>query len=339
MLPPKRLHNLDYLRGLSALGIMLYHYLTWTYGKYNADSVLGRIGVYGVSVFYVLSGLTLFHVYYPYMQPTRANLLVFFKKRALRILPLLWLATVATLLLSGNWPGSGILFLNLTGLFGFFNWDAYIAGGAWSIGNELVFYALFPVFLSLFKKNTFYVFFIPLLFFAAYLAFAFFILPESRVQDQWRNYIHPLNQAFLFLGGFLIGYVLQKKTIGPSLLWAVLLSCLILFVFYPVHGPQMALKMGFPRLVFTACCFMVCFALYALPPVLPSLLKTPFLRLGEISYSVYLLHPLVYDVVGRFRMHVMPISIQERLGYSICLSLILSYGVYRFFERPILRLN
>ncbi len=51
----KRLYNLDYLRGLAAFGIMVYHYMKYTFGTFTADSFMGKIGIYGVSVFYVLS--------------------------------------------------------------------------------------------------------------------------------------------------------------------------------------------------------------------------------------------------------------------------------------------
>ena len=43
-----RIYSLDYLRGLAAVGIMVYHYLSWTLGKYQADTIMGRIGIYGV---------------------------------------------------------------------------------------------------------------------------------------------------------------------------------------------------------------------------------------------------------------------------------------------------
>jgi exopolysaccharide production protein ExoZ len=51
--------SLDILRGLSALGIMIYHYLGWILGHFGASNTLGRFGVYGVSIFYILSGLTM----------------------------------------------------------------------------------------------------------------------------------------------------------------------------------------------------------------------------------------------------------------------------------------
>ena len=66
-----RLYNLDYLRGLVTFGIMIYHYLSWTLGKFTADTFMGRVGIYGVSIFYVLSGLTLYYVYYDKMKPSQ----------------------------------------------------------------------------------------------------------------------------------------------------------------------------------------------------------------------------------------------------------------------------
>ncbi|MGZ5244541.1 MAG: acyltransferase family protein, partial [Bacteroidia bacterium] len=60
----KRIHNLDYLRGIAAFGIMAYHYLAWSFGEFSAEDFMGRFGLYGVSIFYCLSGLTLYSVYH-----------------------------------------------------------------------------------------------------------------------------------------------------------------------------------------------------------------------------------------------------------------------------------
>lgn len=55
-----RLHFLDYLRGIAALGIMLFHYSCWVFGEPEHGGFMARVGIYGVSVFYVLSGLKFF---------------------------------------------------------------------------------------------------------------------------------------------------------------------------------------------------------------------------------------------------------------------------------------
>src|SRR6187549_3632015 len=137
-----RLYNLDYLRGLAAFGIMIFHYLSWTLGDPVSDTCgfMGRIGIYGVSIFYVLSGLTLYYVYFDKMAPSKADVIDFIRKRFFRIFPLLWLATIGAIIITGPIPAAWDFFLNITGLFGLLKWDGYIAPGAWSIGNELVFY-------------------------------------------------------------------------------------------------------------------------------------------------------------------------------------------------------
>lgn len=72
---------LDVLRGMAAFGIMIYHYATSTFGHFQASNPLGRFGVYGVSIFYILSGLTLTLIY-PYSSLNGLNLLSkFYVKR------------------------------------------------------------------------------------------------------------------------------------------------------------------------------------------------------------------------------------------------------------------
>src|SRR5687768_3221336 len=99
-----RLFGLDYLRGLAALVVMIFHYRAWTYGEPDADTILGRIGVYGVQAFYILSGLTLYLVYKSSNLLKENELSKFFKKRALRIFPLFWIATIAMVILAAEIP-------------------------------------------------------------------------------------------------------------------------------------------------------------------------------------------------------------------------------------------
>jgi peptidoglycan/LPS O-acetylase OafA/YrhL len=229
--------------------------------------------------------------------------------------------------------------LNLTGLFGFFSWDTYLSGGVWSIGNELVFYVFFPFFVFFSKRNIAFMVVLSVALFGLYLYFSFGVLPSCPEPEQWRNYINPLNQVFLFLGGFLVGFFLKNQRYKNGVLVIVLLASVFLFVFYPVFGPQFAVKTGFNRLVFTSLCLVICFCFYKISMPLPRLVGRGFSFLGEISYSVYLLHPHVYDLMGRFRFQVYPISGYARTGISIVLTLVVSYFVYRYFERVFMRLG
>ncbi len=333
-----RLYNLDYLRGLSAFGIMVYHYMGWAGGSFTSESFLGRLGVYGVSIFYVLSGLTLYYVYHKRMEPSKKQLITFAKKRFYRIFPLLWLATLITIILSRQFPNISDLTLNLTGLFGLFHWDGYFATGAWSIGNELVFYIFFPVFILLKNKSRIAFILLSILITITYLYFAYIIFDINQpLSEQWRNYVNPLNQLLLFLGGFLIGMNFKDVNIGMVTNLLLLICGLSIFIFYPSAGDLILLVTGNNRIIFTISCFMICLSFYKLNYKLPEIFDKPLTMLGEASYSVYLLHPIVYSIISigfsilekylyHFPIYILVIS-------SILITLGISYIVYEKFEK------
>lgn len=338
-----RLYNLDYLRGLAALSIMLYHYLSWTYGRFSSDTFLGRIGIYGVSIFYMLSGLTLYHVYYKKMQMRKNDLAEFYKKRFLRIFPLLWLVNGIVLVTSNKRFDLVDVILNLTGLFGFVKWDVYFSSGIWSIGNELVFYAFFPFFVYFMKKKKLYMVLLSSLIVFLYLYFAFIILTnENTIESQWRNYTNPLNQVLLFLIGFLIGHYTEDIKIKRELSFLFLISAVVIFVFYPVIGDTISLVTSLNRLIFTVLILIICLTLYKLDFKLPTLIHSPLLFLGEISYSIYLLHPIVWSVANKLlwnRLGFSNFSIGYKIIITIIFCLLVSYVVYRYFERYFMKLK
>ena len=340
----KRLFSLDYLRGLAAFGIMIYHYFTWTFGTYDASTFLGRIGVYGVSVFYILSGLTLFHTYYDKMEPSKTEVITFFKKRFFRIFPLLWLVTIASIILLKKSPSPLDLALNLSGLFGFFKWDTYFSTGVWSIGNELVFYVLFPFFILFLKQFKPLLVLLTITLFGFYIYFGFLVLnPTQALGEQWRNYVNPLNQVFIFMSGFLMGYFFQKIKVKNYLVVTILTFSIFCFTFYPAEGNTISIVTGINRLVFTALSFGICFGFYQLAFQLPDFLHQRLSILGEISYSVYLIHPLVYQVIGILmkisNKYLFHFSDSVKLMLSIVITLILSNLVYEYFEKYFMKLG
>ncbi|HSI90751.1 MAG TPA: acyltransferase [Adhaeribacter sp.] len=339
-----RIYSLDYLRGLTAIAIMAYHFSSWTFGSFEAESFLGRIGLYGVSVFYVLSGLTLFLIYHKTLQADRQSLLTFGLKRLFRILPLLWVTVAATVILNPGLFDLRLLLLSLTGLFGFLEPAGGLGTGVWSIGNELVFYAFFPVLILLLRRHASLFLGACLGLAAVSIYFAFFVLdPQQPLAGQWTLYVNPFNQVILFVGGMLLGYFsLEQKPERNSYLWPVILLALALlaFTFYPVAGNRIALVTGGMRLVFIALSFMVCGAIYAIPLRLPAGLHGPLALTGEISYGLYLLHPLVFTVVAGvnkfFKLGLSPVLI---LLLAATASFGAAYLVFRFYEKPFISLG
>lgn len=328
----QRIHNLDYLRGLAALGIMVYHFHLWGIGDMGAETIGKKVGFYGVSIFYVLSGLTLYHVYFSKIEYKRADIIDFFIKRIFRIFPLLWVTIAGTLILVGL-RGWLTILLNITGLFGIFKWYDYIGTGVWSIGNELVFYLFFPIFLFLLRKQKILFILLSASLFSFYIYTTFYTLTlfDELDKTSWSIYINPLNQIFLFLSGILIGNFTHNRNFSQLFVSSILLVSLLIFAFYPITGEAINLIKGTPRMVFTALCILICFSFYKLEYKLPALANNMLGGLGEISYGLYLLHPLVWKILEKVNFFNLPL-IGKFLIAGI-LSMCISYIVYQKFER------
>jgi peptidoglycan/LPS O-acetylase OafA/YrhL len=263
------------------------------------------------------------------------TILDFFLKRIVRIFPLLWLASLLTIFISPRKFGLDVILINFTGLFGFIKPEAYIANGAWSIGNELVFYVFFPIFILSFKflKPLFYVLIASII--LALLYFAFYKLDSTQALSlQWKIYVNPFNQIHLFLGGYLIGILFKNKQINKWLCRTLLIIALSLFYFYPIDGDQINIVSGMGRLSFTIICLLITFSIYKDDYKLTGLLKKLMLYLGEASYSIYLLHQIVFSVVNGANTHYVHVNNVLTIITSVIGTFILAYFVYFYFEKP-----
>ncbi len=336
----KRVSSLDYLRGLAAFGIVAFHYKMWLTGLIMTNPFLGKAGIYGVSVFYVLSGLTLFHVYYDKIgTPSRKGITDFTIKRIFRIFPLLWLLSIATMLLHRDDYTTQNIILSFTGLFGLWHWDDTIIYGAWSIGNELVFYIFFPVFIFLSHKPRIWLVLFTMAMLLLYLWFAFLYMYKAIAEGNfWEAYTNPLNNVFLFLGGYLIGlftvHIAVPRAMTISL--AVVASCI--FIWLPVSGDATHLIVGWYRVIFTVLCFAICFAFYKTDFGLPIPLHRIFEKLGEISYCLYLVHPLLWYVLShQFGKYISGLSIPFKVLTGFSLSILIAWAIYQLFEKPFMK--
>ena len=116
--PTARVHSLDALRGLLAIGIMAYHLLGWT----NIASIT-TLGTYGVYAFFVLSGFALEWAYGRRLREP-GGIRRYGAARIGRILPLYAgaaLATAAMSLYDGRHFDRTDLLLNVSLTFGFVN--------------------------------------------------------------------------------------------------------------------------------------------------------------------------------------------------------------------------
>ena len=341
----KRIESLDYLRGLMAVAVMAYHYKLWATGGVDDVGLLARLGIYAVPVFYILSGLSLTLVYNDRLYSWSQNV-AFVVKRVFRIFPLFWL--VVTLVLIKNWvSGSGVdasaykIFLNYTLLFGFVDPSAYLSVGAWSIGNEMVFYVFFPF---VFALSSLFKNFFPLAVAVGFLIglyFAFFVINDwEGLSDQWGWYVNPFNQLYFFLAGMAIGrwgngFLKLRRGVG----YFLIVLTAVVFWLYPVvpadGGALIALMSGKERVVFSLLSILFVWLVYVVNPEFRSVLARMLAFLGRGCYSIYLMHPVV---AMAFVPLLLAGGFYKTNAYLVCfgVTLLVSGLTFRFVERPMM---
>jgi peptidoglycan/LPS O-acetylase OafA/YrhL len=341
----KRVESLDYLRGAMAVSVMLYHYISWSFETLGGETFLGKLGVYAVSIFYILSGLSLAIVYDNRITKT-SDIFSFLIKRIFRIFPLFWLAVTASLFLKylvsvvGNTDfevSFYTIFLNYSLLFGFFEHTAYLSIGAWSIGNEMVFYSIFPVVFFLNRKKSFV---LPLVIIFCFMIGFYFssilLSSDEPLSKQWAVYINPFNQIFLFMAGVAIGkWGSLLKAMPTRYGWALLGITTLLFVFFPAHGDKVQIVTGAERWFFSILSISLVLLLFVLNPKLSSWRHKIFSFLGQGCYSIYLLHPIVaIPVVFVFAK----VGVEKPYAYSVSvfLTLGLSWVTFKYIESPMM---
>lgn len=339
-----RLESLDWLRGLMALSIMLYHFG----GRDDAATPLGRLGIYGVSIFFILSGLSMAIAYDQYILDLRTSV-TFFIRRLFRIWPLLWLA-VALVAIPTYIFGKGVygqepyspttVLLNITTLFGFVAPTEYINMGAWSIGNEMVYYALTPVFIGAYHLRKSYGNALTLVTMGVGLLFAFSLLNSAnKLEVQWSTYVNPFNNLFLYCAGLAIYYNFRGVTVPVKWNLSILLCFALAFFIYPASGDQIHLVTGVNRVAMSVIAIGIVVVFYVCPPVLPKVIGDKFEQLGIATYGVYLLHPIVmeftrsaFQTIG---LKIKYIPTLAAIGLTIAFALL----TYKFLEAPLTNLG
>lgn len=340
----ERLYALDGLRGLCAISIMLFHFFFW-----NGTDWF-QIGYFGVYLFFVLSGFSMWYVYAN--QPLNTPLLRhFFIARLARILPLYLAVSLLSILARWIDQSSPHVFdtellsrflLNITLLFGFADpGRTSIVPGGWSIGIEWVFYMVFPVFLIFARRLS------TLLLLTA----AFGIINQIYVSSLvvTTNLIEgcvEYTQFVVFLVYFSAGMVMaeayhisasrRKKIpviITQNTSRLVPLGCLAFIFLYPSTTAEAYLSDGhFGMLVVASMLAIGTGSLLSKPTAVE---VTVYKFLGNISYSVYLLHFFVYHLVQKLLAHFYPdYGFVCLITIASIVTLISAYLSYRLFESP-----
>ncbi|RED84015.1 acyltransferase family protein [Cohnella phaseoli] len=346
----QRVSSLDHLRGIMAILVMVYHFSGWIGVNYlyPLNEINNRLGIYAVSAFYLISGVSLALVYMN-QKVTSTLLKSFAVKRLYRIVPLFYLATTLTLIVNeltsliySNTlflPKLNDLFYNYSLLFSWFDHDGYIATGAWSIGNELVFYSALPLILIMSRKSVYYLitFFGLSLILTGYFSTSL-INDQLSLAVQWTDFISPLNQMYLFIGGLIIGWLYANKKIGE--IWIsklIFIASVLIFIFFPINGEdQINYVTGMGKIVLSIAIFSMVISAMNIT-IKENHLKTVLDYFGEISYSLYLLHPIVFTSYGLINSNMKLESNFITMIILMIFTILISTVTYHFVEKPMIK--
>ncbi len=311
-----RLTQIDGLRGIAALSVLLFH-LTTKYGEFFHREILFRSphGHFGVQLFFAISGFVILMTLTKIKTP-----LDFVVSRFSRLYPAFWAAMLVTALVMALMPisiqdVSGVQVaanaLMFHGMFGV----SHVDGVYWTLEAELLFYALMLLawVTGMLKR--------PIIITSLWLCAA---LVSQLVYVPWTLVHLVLLHSIPWFALGITAYLIHSK--GEDWKHWPLPVALSFACIWLAEG---AWVVAFGALVFGL-------VIAAARGSIAFLSSKPLVLLGAISYSLYLIHQNVsYAIMTRLDDS----GFSPLIAFSVAagVSLFLAYCIHRDIEKPAMR--
>jgi exopolysaccharide production protein ExoZ len=321
--------SIQYLRGLASLMVLIEH-ITWK-GKQYLDDPLKwfHIGGAGVDIFFIISGFIMCYT-------TRGkhgsigSISSFLKKRVLRIMPLYWLLTIIALIVYILIPErintAGGETEILSSFFLFPTQGSFLLKNGWTLSYEYYFYIIFSM--GLFFQETVGRYLVSIILLSL-VVIGLVFAPKGIYHAFLSNPV-----LIEFLMGIVLYYCFMKfKSFPRSLSLIIVLAAVAIFVFLNRIG-------GFffgPRIVdYGIPAFMLCMGVVLLEKDIERHKISILQKLGDSSYSLYLLHPFVLSafVLCLDLLHIKKSKFAAIIVcFMVLVSLFAGYLCYLFVEK------
>ncbi|MCK4227036.1 acyltransferase family protein [Enterobacter pseudoroggenkampii] len=311
--------SLTGVRGVAAFYVVTFHLVERNFGG-RIDDFLTN-GYLAVDFFFILSGFIMSMVHNEFSTKGSGNYSYFMFKRFIRIYPVYIFLYVSSVILASVEHGiteSPLTFLIngllLQSLFGF----NYIAS-SWSISTEMFAYLLFPAMLMTISKTKYI---IPIVISA--LASLIYLSVSNEILAFSVNASGGLKSILRCLADYSLGvtsYVLfaNGRVISNRISYALCLILAVLLVLRQVDVYIIAL------------CAIIIPSLVDETNVVSRVLSIkPIHYLGQISYSLYLVHSLLINQLS----FVFEGTQQWRIALIFIFSILISMFTYHCVEKP-----
>jgi len=298
-----RIYNIQSLRGIAAILVVFSHLLIIEQKYGGTNSILpelSRFGVFGVDIFFVISGFIMVTITKGKFQSFK-EMSRFISHRAARIYPIYWFYSLLVLLVFLIYPelvnssqGNQVDILSSFLLIPSETLPLLAVG--WTLIHEVYFYMVFSLILLIVnEKKLVYA----LLFWGVGIViFNLFFKPSSPFITL---ITHPLTLEFIAGCLLAVFYFKNKIQVNSSTLFLFIALTLIasLYLFSSDIGANGLTPQGWmrPLILGIPAVLIVYFLLIAENNNL--VFSKIFVTLGNASYSIYLSHILTLSVIGR----------------------------------------
>ncbi len=332
-----KLHSIQYLRAIAAILVLISHALLYPLSE--PVVAYGRLGWLGVIMFFAVSGFIMVVV-----TGQRAfDPLRFFRRRILRIVPLYWaftllaagLAILLPTLFKTTFFDFGQLLLSLV-FVPFYNPASHglhpLYKLGWTLNYEMFFYVCFAFLALLSARGR------AMWLTIAYVALAllgFLLRPEAAIPMFYTSYMPLAFVAGMWIGiGYIEGWL--QRSMSKLLLPSLALGVIGLSIGFGSFGIVEEFGAFVGMLLFVVPLLAIA---AGFGPNVPRLAILE--RLGDASYSIYLIHIFAVGAIVGFALRLIGMSNPWITGTIILAAiaggLAAGWVLYRLAEEPLMR--
>lgn len=275
----------DSIRGICALWVALFHAWAWLSPINNIGHFkIIKVGQLAVPAFIILSGFFIFRSLY---YSSNLELGSYLKRRLLRIYPL-YFCVVSFMLITGLVIWNNLEIKDIVGqylMFGIIGWQDYVHPAIWSVYIEELFYLTLPIWMLVFRKKALI---------GSILTYGILLTISLKVFGGRTWTLLPF-----FALGMILSFMLESKFLAKyKNLHRIGLVLGLYFFWVVIYNPMVQdlppdHYWHYQYWLFGLAIVAIYNGIYRLDLINRILSVYPLRVLGVISFSIYLIHPII----------------------------------------------